>query len=765
MRTLLAFLLFWTTAGAQNSLPPIGLWREHLPYGSSIAVAASGQFVFAATPYSLFSVDRETGEMSRLSRVTGLSETGISTLTADSATGKLFVGYTNSNIDIIDGRRIHNIPDLKRETIAGDKSIYQFFPDGNRCYVSTGIGIVVIDAVRYETADTWLIGNGGQYVKTFAFTRDASFFYAATGQGLKRASANTPNPADFNAWTNLSGTNGLPPGPCKGIVIMGGRPIAWCGDVLYALTGAAWTPFFTNGSPIVSIQLTAGKLAVMQSNVLGGPSRVLFLNPDGSPFRTIAQAAPISYPQGAILVGSEAWVADLYGGLSKWIGNTYDVFTPNSPAGIATGELVAADDVVYAAAGSVNDAWIYQYNRNGIYQLQGGEWTAYNGFRSPALDTLLDFIAIAIDPRDGTLWGGSYGGGLVHVMGPNSFKIYKQNSPLAPTVGDPASYRVSGLAFDAAGNLWVVNYGADRFLHVLKTDGTWRTFTAPFLLNENAAAGIIIDDADQKWIIAPKGNGLLVFNHGASIDNPADDMWRIYRSGAGNGNLPSGEVLSIAKDKSGFIWVGTEDGIGVIQCAESVFTSNCQAVLPIVQGGNFANYLFKGEAVRSIAVDGADRKWVATRNGVWLISPDGDILLHHFTEDNSPLLSNDVNHIAVNSATGEVFFATAKGIVAFRGSATEGAETMETVSIFPNPVPAGYGGTIGIRGLKTNAFVKITELDGRLVYQARATGGQATWNGRDYRGNTVASGVYLVLVTDEGQEERAAGKIVIARGR
>jgi hypothetical protein len=765
VRILLCFLLIWTTSGAQNTLPPIGQWREHLPYGSTIAVASSGAAVYAATPYSLFSVDRESGEMSRLSRVSGLSETGISTMTIDSASGKLFIGYTNSNIDIRDGNRIHNIPDLKRESIAGDKSIYQFYPDGKFCYVSTGIGIVVIDAGKYETADTWLIGNGGQYVRTNAFARDAAFFYAATEQGLKRAAITTPNPADFNAWTTLSGSNGLPPGPCKSIVFVGGRPVAWVGDALYVLAASGWLPFFDNGSPIASIQATAGKLAVMQSNVLGGPSRVLFLNADRSIARTIAQAAPISYPQGAILVGTEAWVADLYGGLSKWLGNSYDVFTPNSPAGIATGELLAVNDVLYAAAGSVSDAWIYQYNRNGIYQLQAGDWTAYNGFQSPVLDTVLDFIALAVDPRDGTLWGGSYGGGLVHITSPNSYQVFKQNSPLSPTVGDPTSYRVSGLAFDHAGNLWVVNYGADRFLHVLKTDGTWQTFTAPFLLNENAAAGIIIDDADQKWIIAPKGNGLLVFNHGANIDNPADDLWRIYRSGAGNGNLPSGEVLSIAKDRSGFIWVGTEDGIGVVQCAESVFTSNCQAVLPIVLGGNFANYLFKGEAVRSIAVDGADRKWVATRNGVWLISPDGDVLLNHFTEDNSPLLSNDVNHITVNGTTGEVFFATAKGIVAFRGTATEGSETMKSLSIYPNPVPAGYGGMIGIRGLTEGAFVKITELGGRLVYQTRATGGQATWNGRDYRGNPVASGVYLVLVTDEGQAERAAGKIVIARGK
>jgi ligand-binding sensor domain-containing protein len=126
-------------------------------------------------------------------------------------------------------------------------------------------------------------------------------------------------------------------------------------------------------------------------------------------------------------------------------------------------------------------------------------------------------------------------------------------------------------------------------------------------------------------------------------------------------------ALCVAKDKSGFIWVGTDDGIGVIQCPQEVFNTGCEAILPIVQQGNFAGYLFKGENVRSIAVDGADRKWVATKNGVWLISADGEKVIERFTEDNSPLLSSDVKKIAINGKTGEVYFATSRGICSFRG--------------------------------------------------------------------------------------------------
>jgi ligand-binding sensor domain-containing protein len=203
--------------------------------------------------------------------------------------------------------------------------------------------------------------------------------------------------------------------------------------------------------------------------------------------------------------------------------------------------------------------------------------------------------------------------------------------------------------------------------------------------------------------------------------------------------------------------------MGVIQCPHEAFTATCDAVLPIAEQGGFANYLFKGEAVTAIAVDGADRKWIGTKNGVWLINAEGDKVLEHFTEDNSKLLSDDIKRIAINGITGEVFFATAKGISSFKGTATEGGEKTENFLVYPNPVPPGYGGMIAIKGLKQNSFVKITELNGRLVYQTKALGGQAVWNGKNYKGEPIASGVYIILVTDEGQVERNAGRIVFIK--
>ncbi|RYY41112.1 MAG: hypothetical protein EOO08_03130 [Chitinophagaceae bacterium] len=760
MKFLLPLLLFSVCAHAQNSFPAIGGWREHLPSNSTIDLAVTPDRIYTATPYALFTVDRSTEELGRLSKIGGLAETGVSCITYDAAGQRLYVGYANSNIDILSGNGIRNLPDLQREPVSGNKTIYDFFPFGNTCYVSTGLGIWVIDAARNETKDSWFIGANGAYVVTYMVTRDNDFIYAATAEGLKRTPVNNTTPSDFRTWQNLSGSNGLAATACKGVVNANGKIIAWQNDTLFVQNAGSWSTFFSNGNPIVHIEETEGKVALTQSFVLGGPTQALVLNDNGTPFRSATQAPPLSYPQHAQLAGGTLWVADLYAGLSSWAGGTPEFYKPNGPEGTASGEMIVANGVVYAAAGSVNASWNYQYNRNGIYQYKDGSWTNYNQFRLPALDSVLDLISVAADPRDGSFWGGSYGGGLVHYTGTNGLTIYKQNSPIGATIGDPTSYRVSGLAFDYNDNLWIANYGAANFLHVRKPDGSWISFQPPFSLNENALAQIVIDEEGTLWGLSPKGNGVIAFNPGSNLDNRSDDAWRLLRPGAGNGNLPAGEPLCLAKDRTSAIWIGTTDGVAIIQCGTSVFRT-CEALLPIVQGDNgFANFLFKGEEVRSIAVDGADRKWVGTRNGLWLISPEGDKRLLHFTEENSPLLSNDVLRVAIDGATGEVFVSTAKGICSFRTTATEGSESFDKLLVFPNPVPPGYSGPIAIRGLKEGSFVKITELNGRLVYQTRSLGGQAVWNGTDYRGKAAASGVYLVLATVEGQQEKAVGKIV-----
>lgn len=744
---------------AQQSIPPVGLWRDHLPYASVIDITGGGDKIYCATPYSVFIVNTKENSIERMSRTTGLNETGVSNIYYDKDNEKLLIAYSNSNIDIIHRNDIINIPDIKRSAIVGNKSIYNIYSRQKNYYLSTGLGVIVVDAERYEIKDSWLIGKNGSQVKVNGLTSDASFFYAATEEGLKKAPIAATNLADYNNWQLVSGS-GLFEGSCQNVLNVQDKIILQKNDSLFVLNGTNWNLLYYNGWPIISSASSENKISLCQQKT-NGESKVTILNNDGSAVNTFMQASVISFPRKAILFEGDTWVADQLNGLSQFNApGSFEQYIPNSPGSIASGEMVVYNNVLYATAGGVNEAWNRQNNSNGLYIFKEGLWTNINRKQYSPIDSLLDFISIAIDPKDETTWAGSYGDGLLHIKPGPSFEIYKQNV-LGFVNNDPSSYRVAGLAFDIENNLWISNNGAIQPLLVKKSDGSFIKFSLPFTIPENALTQILIDNNNYKWIVAAKGGGLISFDHGSSVENMGDDRWKRFTAGSGSGNLPAGNVLSVAKDKNGFIWVGTTNGIGVIQCPQETFSSqSCDAIWPIVQNGNFSGYLFNGEEVRSIAVDGADRKWVATKKGVWLISPTGEKVIYQFTEENSPLLSNDVTKIAIDGKTGEVYFATAKGICSFRSTATEGGEKNETVLVFPNPVPPGYTGNISIRGVAANAIVKITELDGRLVYQTRALGGQAIWDGRDYKGRKISTGVYLVLISNDERIEKAAAKIV-----
>lgn len=766
LATAIIPVLLYIPGYSQNLIPPVGQWREHLGYQHAIQVL-KGDVIYCATTTNLFSINA-ANEAERFSKVTGLNDIGVQCIGWDSATQQVIVVYSNSNMDVLkNNSSVKNIGDIRRSTIAGNKTVYQVYCRNGLAYLSGGLGIIVVNLVKYEIKDTWIIGNGGSQVRISGITSDGSRLYAATDEGIKSILLTEPDPSNYASWQRLGGNNGPDTGATQNIVSANNKIIAQKNDSLYILNGNSWNRLYADAAwPIVSITSSENRLLICQRNAMGN-ARVIILNTNGTIEKTITQSGLISLPRSAINDAGSTWVADQFGGLSKFTGATAERFIPDGPPGPASGDMVFGNDVLYVAAGSVNSSWNYQYNRDGIYDYRQDTWHSKGYYSIPALDSVLDFIALAVDPVDASLWAGSYGGGLVNFAEGALPRIYKKNnSTLQPAIGDPFSYRVAGLAFDQQHNLWVSNYGAPQNLQVRKADGNWKAFSIPFMHLENAVAQVLIDDSNQVWIVSPKGNGVFCFNYGQDIDNLADDKWKYYRQGRGNGNLPSNNVLCLLKEKNGFIWVGTDRGIGIIQCTADVFSAQgCDALLPIVQQDRFAGLLFKDEAVQCMAVDGANRKWIGTKNGLWLLSPDGGSIIFRFTAENSPLLSNDVNHIAVDPVTGEVFISTFNGICSFRGTATEGRIANSNVLVFPNPVPPGYNGTIAIRGLPGNALVKISELTGRLVYQARALGGQAIWDGRNYNGEKVASGVYLVFARDDNGTENLVTKIVITSGR
>lgn len=753
------FVLYFILFGGgcfYAQLPAIGLWRDHLNHKNALQIV-EGDKIYAATTNSILIINEQINEIETLTKSTGLSDIGIKCIAYDAFSKQLVIAYNNSNIDIYKNGVVKKINDIVRSSITGDKTINQIFCQNGIAYISTGLGLVVLDLTKYEIKETYFLGNAQSKIKINATTIVNNFIYAATIEGLKRANFNS-NLSNINNWNNLSGTSNLTWGEINNTLNLNGSVIIQKNDSLFSYDGNIFSFIFTDTNwPIVSTNATNNKILVCNRRS-NGDSKVLVLNAFGIVEKNIAVPNTISFPRQATIINNNVWVADFFGGVSKEGITSYIV---NGPPGNADGQILFANKIIMAAAGSVNDNYNYQFNRNGVYFFENEIWSSISNFNNSQLDSLLDFTNLAFDKNKNIVYAGSFGGGLIELVGNSKITIFKQNSLILPAIGDPNNYRVSGITFDIYNNLWIANYGSPKPLVCKKANGQFVNFNIPYTLIENAVTQMVFDNSNNLYIVSPKGNGLLCYNYGNSIDDTNDDKWKIFRQGNQNGNLPSAQVNCISKDKDGLIWVGTKNGIAIITCFEDVFNTNCKAVLPIVNQNNFSSYLFANEDVQCITVDGANRKWVGTKNGTWLISSNGQQILNYFNQSNSPLLNNNVKNIEVNPITGEVFFATISGICSYRGTAVETIDNQETALVFPNPVYPNFKGLIAIKNVPTNSILKITELNGTLVFQTKSNGNQAVWNGLNYHNQKVKAGVYLVFAKTQESQEKLVAKLLI----
>lgn len=231
---------------------------------------------------------------------------------------------------------------------------------------------------------------------------------------------------------------------------------------------------------------------------------------------------------------------------------------------------------------------------------------------------------------------------------------------------------------------------------------------------------------------------------------------------------PSSGVRCVAEDLDNNIWIGTSAGPLMIKASETTSSSPVfqQIKVPRNDGTNLADYLLSGVPITCMAVDGAGRKWFGTTsNGVYLISEDNYTQIHHFTIENSSLLSDEVESIAINPETGEVFIGTANGLCSYMSDATKAEDNMtdDSVWAYPNPVKPDYTGYITIKGLSLDADVKIVTSNGMLVSEGRSNGGSYYWDGCDKNGKRVASGIYMVETATSTGGKGAVCKIAIVR--
>jgi ligand-binding sensor domain-containing protein len=746
LKRILFFIGYWMfTSHAFAQAPPIGSWRVHHSYAGTLEVV-QGDKIYTATPEAIFSTSN-TGQFEYFNKLTGLSEASIANICWDTETEQLVVAYTNNNLDVIKGGLVKNIYDLVRTSRI--QKINSIYADKGMAYVSTNIGIVVIDLFKYEIKESWILGSNGNTLDVFSLTKSLGNWYAATANGIYTTALTNTNIADAKSWTvfyNASNTI-----PVKKITSTPTGLIIEKNDSLLLIQSATATTtlFYKASEQIKSWQFNEQKITIATTDKQTSKARVHQLTMGNATGLVFEQHALFINPTACIFSNGIIWISDSVTGLIKLDPSTssFVKIIPGGPSGQITTALLATSTGVLAASTS----------KKGLTVLENGKWQPQNG-----LDTVTGVQSIAINHLDNSIWLSTAQMGVAKWQN-NKVQIFDaRNSSLKGAANNTCF--TTGVATDTKGNSWVSNPGTAISLHVYQPDGKWTGFTNPYGLTD--AGALEIDDLGQVWCVTTNANGLLVYNPGSSLTTSADDKWKQYKAGTGIGNLPSNQVNCTAKDKNGFIWVGTDRGIGIIQCTENIFTpAGCDALLPVVQQDRFAGLLFKDENVQTIAVDGADRKWVGTKNGVWLISATGEKVIYRFSTNNSPLPGNDVSKISIDPLTGEVFIATNNGLCSFRSTATEAVSTQQKVLVFPNPVPPGYNGSIAIRGLTNNALVKITNLYGALVYQTRALGGQAIWDGKNTNGVKVASGIYLVICRDDSGTEKIATKITIVQGR
>ena len=748
---------------------PLGHWRHHLPNNRIIAITETADQVIGATQYGLVVFNKDDNSLESINKVHGLSDFGISALARSNAHNLVLIGYDNGNLDIIRNKKTFiNVPDIRRANILGSKRINSILVHGQRAYISCGFGIVELDLTDYLIRDTYFIGPLGSQVEVNDLARTDDFFFAATNAGLLRAPAQGVNLADFQNWTRVT-VSGQPNELFNRVAAFNNRIFvnrdAGQTDTLYILEAGQWQVFNPGNQGYFekrrNLVASGGRLLV---------SHPLFLDIYGPDMNLLERIdnyydGPVRALDALYDSNQQLWIGDFNFGLVRQRGaNDYQrIVLPGPPSANSFG-LVSAGGRTWVAPGAISVGGTNSWNADGIFLFEEGRWRGFNRFQFPQMEGVADIIRLAAAPGNpNRLYAASWSEGMLAFSPEGVGTLYDDsNSPMQRRFGIGDHIRLGGVAFDRNGNLWVANSEAERPILVKKENGEWLSFHNAGVINPNQLLGnIVIDRQSQKWVILPLNNGIFLFREN-SLDNENDYQVRRLTTQENNGGLPSSNVFSLAVDHDGYMWVGTDKGVAVFYAPQRAFSGdpfNAQQI--IVEQDGFAAILLGTETVTAIAVDGSNKKWFGTaRSGAFLLSADGRQTIFHFNTDNSPLPSNNIHDIAVNGQNGEVFFATDKGLVSFRGLATEATATHSDVYAYPNPVRPHYDGYIAIKGLVRNAWVKVTDISGNLVYETVAEGGQAIWNGRDLFGRRPATGVYLVFSTNDDGSETMVTKIM-----
>lgn len=734
-------------------------WQGFFSYNEIVDIVPAGDAVFVAGQNAIFSFDIATNSIETLNTVNGLDGRAISKIYYSTELEALLIGYVDGLLQIVqnDGKIITVVAILDKLTIpANRKRINDFREKNGLIYIATDFGIALYDLARLEFNDTYFIGNNADIVDITGVEIVNNTIYATSViyGGIRRADITNPFLLDFTNWTQIN------TGSFSDINAFNNQVYASQGSSEFVLQGAAFA--FSRNLP-ATIRRYSSSVANRSITL---QDRLIIENTGGAVVNTIIGIPDVS----------SAFTTGILNGQNYFIGTKDDGMFVNATTSTTIPQQVFPDGPIRNNAFSLTalpgELWVAHGNHSAFFNPDPldnfgvSHLTPENGWQNLRFTEILNAQSIAsitINTQNtDEVFLNSMDDGIVRINDTSApFKFDNTNSTLEVIPG--TGIRVSESIFDSSGNLWALNLQRNNGLHRKTPGNQWTAFN---LDNEIEGIGrraglgsLVINNSDQLFF-GSTDNGVVAYD----IRN---NRYGNLLPGIGQGNLINQYVSALAVDQRNALWIGSNLGIRIFSNASSIFEETFQDARSVIveNSDGIPRELLDDIGILDIEVDGNNNKWVATTtSGALLLSPSGRETLQQFTKENSPLPDNQVRDIALDESTGIVYFATDNGIVAFKGNRTsEPSESLENVFAFPNPVRPNYEGNVTIDGLTVRARIKITDIEGNLVFETVSNGGSVQWDTRSFSGNKVASGVYLLFISANDNIETKVSKLMIIR--
>ncbi len=764
MKQLLAGLLFLQAffLQAQNYE---NSWTGYFSYVSIKSISEGNDKIYAAAENAVFTYDLSTQEIETISSINGLSGNSISTAYYSETFGLYIIGYEDGLIEIIvdgDENIVKVIDILDKQTIPPDNKIINHFYEYNgNLYISTGFGISVYDLGALEFGDTYFIGDFGSQINITQTTVLNETIYASTsGNGIRSAIVTNNNLIDYEQWTTIIG------GGFVGIQALGTELYTARNDnVIFNITETnGFIQVANYASTIVDFGVTDSILTITTKNTIHSYIEGFELQSE------ITSLPNFEYQlQSGYSFNNVFYLGTIETGMLAIPYSSHEVVQvlPDGPLFNKPFAIDASPNQIWVAYGDVDLTFNpFPLTKKGISNYKNNSW---NNIKYDSLIDILgvsdvnDIVYVNINPNNPSeVYMSSYQKGLLKIKGTTSILFNETNSPMdIPGGNEDLGIRIYGSDFDREGSLWFLQSRTNEGLIKLTQEGQFQLIDISSIIEaeEELALSKVAISREGYVFFGAVTNGLIGYN-------PTTNEFNKIAEEVGNGNLPSTDIKALAFDNQNRLWIGTRKGLRVLYSIGNFFEDgeDIEAEQIIILEDGVPQELLFLQSISDIEVDGSNNKWVSTATaGVFYFSSNGQETLLKFTKDNSPLPSDNIIDIAIDHSTGVVYFATANGLVAYKGSSTAPQDDLENVFAYPNPVRPEFFGNVTIDGLTAKANVKITDITGNLVFETTSEGGSVQWDTTAFGKYRVASGVYLVLITTDDNLLTKVAKIMIIR--